>query len=115
MNQKQKTGYKTSSESSEEWEKCNLLGSLLDTEHDIKRRKGQAMNAFRKKKKILKSNKISLSTRIRAFNAYVASIFLYNSELWTFTKNKERKIDTFQINLLRKIMNIKWSQIITNE
>ena len=71
------------------------------------------MNAFRMKEKILKSNKISLSTRIRAFNAYVASIFLYNSELWT--KNKEKKIDTFQRNLLRKIMNIKWSQIITNE
>ena len=50
------------------------------------------MNAFRKKEKILKLNKISLSTRIRAFNAYVASIFLYNSELWTLTKNKEKKI-----------------------
>ena len=59
----------------------------------------KAMNAFRKKKKILKSNKISLSTRIRAFNVYVASIFLYNSERWTLTKNKEKKIDTFQKNL----------------
>ena len=48
------------------------------------------------------TNKISLSTRIRAFNAYVTSIFLYNSELWTLTKNKENKIDTFQRNLLRK-------------
>ena len=73
------------------------------------------MNAFRKKEKILKSNKISLSTRIRAFNAYVASIFLYNSELWTLTKIKEKKINTFQRNLLRKIMNIKWPQIMTNE
>ena len=59
MNQKAED-YKISSESSEEWNKCKLLGSLLDTEHDIKRGKGQAMNAFRKKEKILKSNKISL-------------------------------------------------------
>eukprot|EP00923_Selenidium_pygospionis_P050565 GHVN01087397.1.p2 GENE.GHVN01087397.1~~GHVN01087397.1.p2 ORF type:complete len:100 (+),score=4.35 GHVN01087397.1:39-338(+) len=89
------------------WKECKLLGSLLDMEHDIKRRKGQAMNAYRKKEKILKSKKICLSTRIRAFNAYVTSIFLYNSELWTLTKDKEKKIDTFQRNLLRKFLNIK--------
>ena len=38
--------YEISSESSGKWKECKLLGSLLDTEHDIKRRKGQAMNGF---------------------------------------------------------------------
>ena len=73
------------------------------------------MNAYRKKEKILKSIKISLSTPIRAFNAFATSIFLYNSELWTLTKKKEKKRDTFQRDLLGKIMNIKWPQIITIE
>jgi len=115
VNESKTEDYEISSESSGKWKECKLLGSLLDTEHDIKRRKGQAMNAYRKKEKILKSKKICLSTRIRAFNAYVTSIFLYNSELWTLTKDKEKKIDTFQRNLLRKIMNIKWPRKITNE
>ena len=81
VNESKTEDYNISSESSEEWKTCKLLGCLLDTEHDTKRRKGQAMHAFRKKEKILKSNQISHSTRIRAFNAYVASIVLYNSEL----------------------------------
>ena len=41
---------------------------------------------------------------------------MYNSELWNINiKKKEKKIDPFQRNLLRKIMNIKWPQIIANE
>ena len=114
MNQKQKT-VTFHQKVVKTGQKCKLLGSLLDTAHDIKRRKGQALNAYRKKENICKSNKISLRTKIRVFNAYITSIFLYNCELWTLTKNKEKKVDTFQRNLLRKIMNIKWPQVITNE
>ena len=79
MNPKQKTirfhrkVVKTGKES-------KLLGSLLDTELDIKRRKGQAMNPTAEKDENT-SNKISLSSKIRVFNAYVTSIFLYNNEL----------------------------------
>ena len=46
---------------------------------------------------------ISLSTRIRAFNAYVTLIFLHDIEVCTLTKNKEMKIEAFQGNFLRKI------------
>ena len=44
----------------------------------------------------------------KGLKAYTASIFLYNSSLWTLTKKLEKKIDTFQRNLLRKIFNVKW-------
>ncbi len=53
------------------------------------------MTAF-KKKKIVKPNKIRIHAKIRVFNAYVLSIFLYNAELGTLTKSKEEKIDGFQ-------------------
>ena len=60
-----------------------------------------------KNKKALCSNKISLSVRLRIFNALVATIFLYNSELWALTKKETKKIDTFQRNFLRQIIRIK--------
>ena len=88
--------------------------SSTNQEHDIKRRKGQAMNAERKKENIFKSNKISVRTKLSLQRIHNIN-FLYNCELWTLTKNKEKKVDTFQRNLLRKIMNIKWPQVITNE
>ena len=57
-------------------------------------------------------------TFIHSFVSYfllVSTIFLYNSELWTFTKTNKNAIDNFQRRLLRRIMNIRYPQIITNE
>jgi hypothetical protein len=115
VNESKTEDYDISTTSPEEWKKCRLLGSLLDTEADINKRKSLAIAAYKKKEKIFKSTKISLRTKIRVFNAYITPIFLYNSELWTLTKSKEKKIDAFQRSLLRKIMNIKWPKKITNK
>ena len=45
-----------------------------------------AVYAFKTLNKMFDSRKISNAVKIRTFNAYVASVFLYNSELWTLTK-----------------------------
>ncbi len=95
--------------------KCKYLVSLLDSAEDIKRRKQLARAVFIHHKHTLTSSKITLKIRIRIFNAYITSIFSYNSELWTFTKKMEQQIDTFQGNLLQKMLNIKWSHKIPNE
>ena len=99
----------------EQWKKCKYLGTLLDTDEDIKRRKQLANVSFIQYKDILTSKKVELKIRLRLFNAYISSIFLYNSELWTLTKTKENQIDIFQRNLLRKILNIHWPHTISNE
>ena len=71
--------------------------------------------SYNKYKNILESNKISLKVRIRLFNVYIASIFLYNSELWTLTKKLNNAIDIFQRALLKKMLKIHYPFIIRNE
>ena len=111
-----KTEEYTVNKNTNEWRKCKLLGSILDTDGDIKRRKGLAINALNKIKYILNNNKLTLKTKSQAFNTYVGSIFLYNSELWTMTKKRENKIDVFQRTLLRsQIIQMKWPDVISNE
>ena len=78
------------------WKTCKLLGCLLDSESDIKRRKSLAINAAIKLTKIFENNKISISTKTSAFKTYIYSIFLYNSETWTTTKQLNAQIDSFQ-------------------
>ena len=78
------------------WKKCKLLGSLSDTKEDIKRRKGLAIDSLKTLENIFNSKHVSEVIRLRIFKAYVESIFLYNSELWTFTETLEDKIDSFQ-------------------
>ena len=96
----------------EKWKKCKLLESLLDTEKDINRRKILAIDAFKTLNKIFDSRKISNAVKIRTFNAYVASVFLY--KLWTLTKKLENTVNTFQRRHLRKILGIHWPKKITN-
>jgi hypothetical protein len=115
VNEAKTEEYQVKKRGPEQWKKCKYLGSLLGTEEDIKRRKQLAMAAFIQHKHTLTSTKISLKIRTRIFNAYVTSIFLYNSEIWTLSKKMETQIDTFQRNILRKMLNIKWPHKISNE
>ena len=59
----------------ETWKKCKLLGTLLDTEEDIKRRKVPAMNVVNSMKEIFFED---IEVKVRSFNCYVSSVFLYN-------------------------------------
>ncbi len=102
-------------EGKEDWKECRFLGSLLDTEQDINKRKGIALGAFNTLGHIFKKNKNSLKIKLRTFNAYIASVFLYNSEIWTLTKTLEEKIDAFHRKLLRYTLNIHWPKTISNE
>jgi hypothetical protein len=101
--------------SDDNWKKCKYLGSFLDTKKDLSHRKQMSMIAFHKYNKILQSKKINLKTRMRIFDCYISSIFLYNSELWTITQKIENEIDVFQRKLLRKILKIRYPFIISNE
>ena len=44
VNKKKAEGYTIKKDGKEEWKECKYLGSLLETEPDIKRRKGLAMD-----------------------------------------------------------------------
>ena len=114
INESKTEEYEIIRQVNEKWKKCKLLGSLLDTEKDINRRKIIAIDAFKTLNKNVDSRKISNAVKIRTFKSYVASVFLYNSELWTLTQKLENTVNTFQRRHLRKILGIHWPKKITN-
>ena len=99
----------------ENWKNCKYLGTMLDTETDLKRRKTLANLAFSKYKHLLTSNKLPIRTRLRLLNVYVKPVLLYNSELWTLTQTLTNDIDVFQRKCLRRTLKIHWPYKITNE
>ena len=46
------------------------------------------------------------------WNAYAASIFLYNSETWTQTESHIKQIDSFHRRLMRTVLHVRWPRII---
>ena len=95
------------------WTKCKYLGSMLETNQDIKHRTILAINAMNNLNKIWES-KINVDKKMIIFNAFIRSIYTYNSCLWTVTKKLSNKIDATQRKLLRKTLNIKWPTKISN-
>ena len=107
--------HSVSRKTDDSWKDCKLLGTLLDTEKDINRRKALAWSSFNDLKSIFNSRKISIEIKIRTLQAYIASVFLYNCELWTLNKRLTERIDSFQRTLLRRTLGYRWPKIITNK
>ena len=60
INESQTEEYMIKRKGDESWKDCKLLGSLLDTGNDIKRRKGLAIGAINRMKHIFYSNEIDI-------------------------------------------------------
>ena len=97
------------------WKNMKILGTHIDTETDIKHRKAKAMYALTSNNHIFKSGKISTKLKLKVFECYVSSAFLYNSETWSLTPTQEEQIDAFHRKLLRYALNIRYPKIISNE
>ena len=98
------------------WRKCKYLGTLLDTSEDIKRRKRLAREAMDKIKYISRDRRLDIDIKMRAFNAYTSSVFLYYSETWTVNKTTADSLDSYHRRLMRNAINIRWpNKISTTE
>ena len=73
-----------------------------------------ATNAMNNLTEIWKSN-INIEKKMEIFNAFIRSVYMYNTCLWTVTSKTKNKIDATQRKLLRKALNIKWPTKISNE
>ena len=98
------------------WRDCKLLGSLLDTQNDIKRRKVLAINAANKLKHLFLNKDVTISVKTKLFKSYITPIFLYNSELRILTNNMHRKLDFFQRRIFGAfVLKVRWPAIVKNE
>ena len=103
--------------SNNEWRLCKYLGSMLDTGEDIKRREILAITAANQLKIIFDNKKLTPETKMKAFRAYVESIFIYNCKIQTTAPSQAVKINNaFQRRLLTTyVLNVKWPNIVKNE
>ena len=61
------------------------------------------------------NQKLSIRTKANVYRSCVCSTLLYGCETWTLSSVQEKKIHTFHLRCLRRILRISWQQKITNE
>ncbi|VDP31111.1 unnamed protein product [Schistosoma margrebowiei] len=94
------------------------LGSIIDeqggSDEDVKARIGKARAAYLQLRNIWNSKQLSTNTKVRIFNTNVKTVLLYGAETWRTTKAIIQKIQVFINNCLRKILQIRWPDTISN-
>ena len=95
----------------------NYLGSMIteDARCEIKRRIALAKSAFSKLGKILTNRTMSMRTRIRVLNCYIYPVLMYGSETWTLASDTKKRLESFEMWFLRRMMKIPWTDKVSNE
>ena len=87
----------------------------LSLDKELNRRIGRACNTFAKLvPRVWENKKLSSNTKVAVYKACVLSTLLYGCESWSPYATQEKKLNTFHLRSLRRIFNIKWSDMITN-
>ena len=64
---------------------------------------------------VCRQSRLSLSTKLRLYNALVVSVLLYGAETWTLIKSDEQKLEAFQMSRLRRILGLHWFDFVSND
>jgi len=90
------------------------LGCWCTKDRDIRTRKALAWKSLHKLNKVWSSD-MSREIKIELFRATTETILLYGSSTWTLTKQEQKALDGTYTRMLRKVLNINWSERISND
>ena len=86
-----------------------------DIDAEVDQRIQKAATAFGKlRKRVFEDTDIKTATKIKVYRAIVLTSLLYASETWTTYKKHLKKLEKFNQRCLRKLLNIKWQDYISN-
>jgi len=80
----------------------------------IFRRIGIASSVMGRLTNVWRLWRLSISTKMRLYNAFVKSILLYVAEIWTILKSYVQKIEAFHMSCQRRILGIRWYDFISS-
>ena len=93
----------------------STISSDLSLEQEINSRIAKASGIMSKLHKRVWSNKnLTVNTKMQVYRACVLSTLLYSSEAWTTYSAQEKRLNSFHLRCLRRILNIQWQDKVPN-
>jgi len=94
------------------------LGSFLTSDGksdcEIKRRIGLSKEASNKKRSILTSSNVTMSTKQGMLKCYIWSILLYGCETWSISSVVQKRLAATDMWFLRRMLKISWTDKVSN-
>ena len=100
-------------------DKFCYLGSVVSRDNsldsEISARLAKAYSAFgRLSARLCSVRDIRMGIKIKVYTAAVLSSLLYGAESWTLYRDQLRKLETFHMSCLRRILRISWRDRVSN-
>ena len=96
-----------------------FLGSKItadgDCSHEIKKRSLLGRKVMTKLDSMLKSNDITLPTKVHLVKAMVFPVVMYGCESWTIKIAEHQRIDAFELWCWRKLLRVPWTARRSNQ
>ena len=94
----------------------STISSNLSLDGEITKRIAKAAFTMSKlDKRVWANNLLTSRTKIQVYRACVISTLLYGSETWTPYKVQERKLNSFHMRCLRRILGVSWERKLRDE
>ena len=93
----------------------STISSNLSLEAEINKRIGKAASAMSRLSTRVWENTNLTTNKIAVYNACVLSTLLYGSETWTAYARQERRLNSFHLRCLRRILGISWQDRVPNK
>ena len=81
---------------------------------EVKVRIAKATAALARLKRIWRDRNISMPSKLHLLRSLVISVFLYAAESWTLNTEIEKRINAFEMNCYRRLLNIHYTSHTTN-
>ena len=91
------------------------ISDTLSLDSELNKRIGRAATTISSlTKRVWTSKKLTKNTTIQVYRACVLSTLLYGSKSWSLHARQERKLNTFHVRCLRRVLNITWQDKVPN-
>ena len=101
-----------------EVDKFTCLGSIVtanrDCLADIKNRTSKTASAMNKLNNFWKNKNIEQKTKLQIFRTNLLPVLLYGSETWSMSMGSERRLASFHLRCLCRLLHIKWYEFKIN-
>ena len=93
----------------------STISDNLSLDAEISKRISKAATTLgRLTTRVWENPKLTIPSKMAVYNACIISNLLYGSETWTTYSKQERKLNSFHMRCLRRILGIHWSDKVPN-
>ena len=94
----------------------STISKNLSLDAELNTRIGRAATSMaRLAKRVWDNSMLTMNTKMKVYQACVLSTLLYASESWTLYSHQERRLNSFHLRCLRRILGITWQDRISNK